>query len=294
LGALTFSTLGAERVWPDELVQRLQLLGEVFANILSRRQSEMEAQRLRQDLSHVGRVSTIGELTASLSHELNQPLAAILSNAQAAERILASTHVNLEAIREILADIVDDDRRAAEVIRRLRALLKKGNVEFTSLDVSEMVGEVARLVSADAVLRNVSVRLELSPQLPPVRGDRVQLQQVVLNLVLNGFDAMRASTADDRTLVLRAASDGSAAVRVDVCDSGGGIDEADTSHMFDAFYTTKADGLGMGLAIARSIVEAHGGRLEARNNPKGGATFSFSLPAGNQEPDGQTEAHVVH
>ena len=190
LGALTFSSFDAERSWPDELVQRLQLLGEVFANILSHRQSEMESQRLRQELSHIGRVSTVGELTASLAHELTQPLTAILHNAQAAQRTLEAGTVNLEEIREILADIVEDDRRAGDVIHRLRGLLKKGNLEFAALDVNEMVTEMTRLVSSEAALRNVSVRLELAPQLPPVRGDRVQLQQVILNLVLNGLDAM--------------------------------------------------------------------------------------------------------
>ncbi len=140
------------------------------------------------------------------------------------------------------------------------------------------MGEVARLVSGDAVLRSVSIRLELAERLPAVQGDRVQLQQVVLNLILNGLDAMRESVTGDRALVLRTARDGPAAVRVAVRDSGTGIDEADLEHIFQAFYTTKTDGMGMGLAIARSIVEAHGGQLEARNNPEGGATFSFTLP----------------
>ena len=280
LGTLTFSTLGAERAWPDELVQRLQLLGEVFANVLSRRQSEMEAQRLRRDLGHVGRVSTMGALTASLAHELNQPLTAILSNAQAAQRILRAEPVQLDEIREILTEIVEDDKRAGEVIYRLRGLLKKGGgLEFTLLDVNEMVGEVARLVSGDAVLRNVTVRLDLAPHLPPVRGDRVQLQQVVMNLVLNGLDAIRESAGTERMLVLWTAKEDTTAVRVAVRDSGTGIDEVDLDHIFQAFYTTKTDGLGMGLAIALSIVEAHGGRLEARNNPDGGATLSFTLPA---------------
>ena len=267
LGTLTFSTLGAERAWPDELVQRLQLLGEVFANVLSRRQSEMEAQRLRRDLAHVGRVSTMGALTASLAHELNQPLTAILSNAQAAQRILRGEPVKRDEILEILTEIVEDDKRAGEVIYRLRGLLKKGGLEFTLLDVNEMVGEVARLVSGDAVLRNVAVRLDLAPHLPLVRGDRVQLQQVVMNLVLNGLDAIRESAGTERTLVLWTAKEDPAAVRIAVRDSGTGIDEVDLDHIFQAFYTTKTDGLGMGLAIALSIVEAHGGRLGARNNP---------------------------
>jgi signal transduction histidine kinase len=282
VGALAFSTLRAERAWRDEFVQRLRLLGEVFANALSRRRSEMEGQRLRQDLAHVGRVSTIGALTTSLAHELNQPLTAILSNAEAAEQLLDSSAPNLKEVREILQDIAKDDRRATQVIHRLRGLLRKGTLEPSSLDINEVIGEVARLVSADAVVRNVSVRLDLAPELPPIRGDRVQLQQVVLNLLLNGLDAMQDAGGGDRSLVLRTVRTGADGVQVAVRDSGTGIDEADLDQIFQAFYTTKAAGMGMGLTIARAIVEAHGGRLEARNNPAGGSTFSFTLPVGAQ------------
>ncbi len=284
VGALAFSTLRAERAWQDELVQRLQLLGEVFANVLSRGRTELEMQRLRQELSHVARVSTVGELTTSLAHELNQPLTAILSNAQAAQRLLAAMPANLEEVQEILKDIVEDDKRASEVIHRLRGLLKPGEVEFRALDVNEMVSEVARLVSGDAVMRKVSIRLELVPGLPPVRGDRVQLQQVVLNLVLNALDAIQESGTRDRTLLLRTTLESSAAIRVAVRDSGVGIGGVEPDQIFRAFYTTKPEGLGMGLAIARSIVESHAGRLEARNNSDGGATFSFTLPISDEEP----------
>jgi signal transduction histidine kinase len=284
VGALAFSTLGPERVWPDELVQRLQLLGEVFANILSRRWSQMEAQQLREDLTHVGRVSTIGELTASLAHELNQPLAAILSNAEAAQDALELNPPSIEEVREILADIVEDDKRASSVIHRLHDLLKKRSPQFTEVDVNEMVSEVTRLVHGDAALRNVSVCLELGPAIPRVRGDRVQLQQVVLNLVLNSLHAIQQSATGNRTIILRTAPESPRAVRVAVQDSGVGIDEADLDRIFEAFYTTKSAGLGMGLAIARSIIEAHGGRLGAYNNPDGGATIFFALPASEEEP----------
>jgi signal transduction histidine kinase len=282
VGALAFSTLRVERAWRDEFVQRLRLLGEVFANALSRRRSEVEGQRLRQDLAHVGRVSTIGALTASLAHELNQPLTAILSNAEAAEQLLDSSAPNLKEVREILQDIAKDDRRATQVIHRLRGLLRKGALEPSALDINEVIGEVARLVSADAVVRNVSVRLDLAPELPPIWGDRVQLQQVVLNLLLNGLDAMPDAGGGDRSLLLRTNRAGAESVQVAVLDSGIGIDETALDQVFQAFYTTKAAGMGMGLTIARAIVEAHGGRLEARNNPAGGATFSFTLPVGAQ------------
>jgi signal transduction histidine kinase len=285
VGGLVFSTGDAKRSRADELLlmQQLHLLGEVFANALSRKQGELETQRLRQELTHIGRVSAMGELSASLAHELNQPLTAILSNAQAAQNLLACDVIDLGAVREILTDIVADDKRAAGVIRRLRSLLRKGDLEFVPLDVNEIVSEVGWLVKNDALIRNVSMRLDLASELPGVLGDRVQLQQVLLNLVLNGLEALRPPWAGARTLVIRTASDGAATVTVAVQDSGTGIDEKDTDRIFQPFYTTKAEGLGMGLAIARTIVDAHGGRLVAANNEHGGATVHFTLPMGRTD-----------
>jgi C4-dicarboxylate-specific signal transduction histidine kinase len=282
VGALALSTLAAERTWLDDLVQRLRLFGEMFATSLARKQAELEAQGLRNDLAHAGRVATIGELTASLAHELNQPLTAILSNAQAGQRVLETVPVNLEEVGEILKDIVEDDKRAGEVIRRLRRLLTKSDPQMRPLDLNEALADVGRLVSGDAIVRGVSIRLELATGLPLVLGDRVQLQQVALNLVLNGMDAMRESSTRDRLLVIRTAMADATAVRVEVRDSGAGIDEADMGKIFQTFYTTKLDGMGMGLAITRSIVDVHGGRLEAHNNPDGGATFAFTLPISHE------------
>jgi PAS domain S-box-containing protein len=284
VGGLVFSTIGDERATSDELKRQLHLLGGVFANLLSRKQAELELQKLRQDLGHVNRVSTIGELTTSLTHELSQPLTAILSNAQAALRLIEVDPLDLGEVREILRDVVADDKRAGAVIHGLRDLLKKGDPQLTVLDLSETVAEVARLIRSDALMRDISIRLELDPTLPPARGDRVQLQQVLLNLALNGMDAMQELRTGDRTLVFRTARDRPGAIRVAVRDSGVGISGRDVERMFEAFYTNKADGMGMGLAIARSIVEAHGGRLEAENNPEGGATFSFTLPVSEEGP----------
>jgi signal transduction histidine kinase len=283
VGGLIFSTVGAERAKSDELIQQLNLVGEVFANALSRKQTELEAQRLRQDLTHIGRVSALGELAASLAHELRQPLTAILYNAQAAQRLLAADVMNLDKVREILSDIIADDKRAGDVIQRLRALLTKGDPEFVSLDLNEIVGEVAWLMRSDAIVRNVPLSLELAADLPRVSGDRVQLQQVVLNLVLNGLEAMREPHAGERTLVVRTAQDGAATVRVEVQDSGPGIDAKALDHMFEPLYTTKAEGLGMGLAIVRTIVDAHGGGLGASNNAQGGATVHFTLPVDEED-----------
>ncbi len=279
VGGLVLSTLAAERARSDELLQQLHLLGEVFAHALSHRQGELEAQQLRQELTHIGRVSVLGEFATSLAHELNQPLAAIVVNAHLAQRLLAAGDaVNLEEVREFLKDIESDGKRAGDLIRRLRSMIKRADPEFVLLDLNELVREVAGLVRSDAVLRNVSMRLELADDLPNVRGDRIQLQQLVLNLVLNGFDAMSESLTGDRTLVIRTARDSATVVTVAVQDSGIGIDDKDMDHIFDPLYTTKPEGLGMGLAIARHIVDAHGGRLVAANNVHGGATFQFTLP----------------
>ena len=225
----------------------------------------------------------MGELTASLAHDLSQPLAAILSNAQAARRLLAADSVDLAQITQILGDIVEDDKRAGAVIHRLRSLLKKGDLERVSLDLNEIVNEVARLVRSDAVIRNVAMSVELAEGLPRVRGDRVQLQQVVLNMVLNGLDAMREPHAGERNLVIRTAANGASIVAVSVEDSGIGIEPEHEEKIFQPLHTTKADGLGMGLAIARTIVEAHGGGIAAWNNPQGGATFRFTLPIARDE-----------
>ena len=284
VGALALSTLAAERTWRHELVQRLRLFGEMFANNLSRKRSELEAQGLRNDLAHAGRVATVGELTASLAHELNQPLTAILSNAQAGQRVLDTAPVDLVEVGEILKDIVEDDKRAGEVIRRLRSLLTKSTPQLSALDLNEALEDVARLVSGDAVVRGVSIQLELASGLPLVLGDRVQLQQVALNLVLNGMDAMRESGAGERILVLRTVTADANMVRAEVKDSGPGINASDMGKIFQTFYTTKPDGMGIGLAITRSIIDAHGGRLEAHNSPGGGAIFSFTLPIAPHRP----------
>jgi signal transduction histidine kinase len=278
LGGLLVATVGAEGAWPDELMEQLHLVGETVANALASAQAEREAGRLRQELAHIGRVSAMGELTASLAHELNQPLTAILNNAEVAQQHLQAAAPNLQELREILDDIVADDKRAAEIIQRLRVLLKKGALEHLPLDINDVVGEVAQLVRNDVVLRNVPMTVDLAPGLPVVRGDRVQLQQVILNMVLNGLEAMAEPNGHARALVIRTSRAGDTAVRVGVEDAGVGIDTDNLERLFQPLYTTKPEGLGMGLAIARTIIEAHGGHLRGANNAAAGATFQFTLP----------------
>jgi two-component system sensor kinase FixL len=243
----------------------------------------VEAVQQRAELAHMARVSTMGELTASLAHELNQPLTAILSNTQAAQRFLSAHPANLNEVREILADIVQDNTRASEVIRRIRALVKKEDLELAHLELLNIIRDVVQLVHSDAVLRNVRVSLQSSPEFPLVRGDKVQLQQVVLNLLLNAFDAMKDCPIDEREVSVQFESNGADVVEVAVRDRGTGLTGDILDKIFQPFFTTKREGLGMGLSISRSIIEAHGGKLWADNNVGSGATFYFTLPVENRK-----------
>ena len=248
-------------------------------DVTERKRVEMEAQRSRQELAHFTRVSTMGELTASLAHELSQPLSGILTNAQAAQRFLAKAQPDLREVRAILSDIVDDDKRAGEVIQRLRDLLRKGEMARDPLDLNALIRDVAKLLASDAVIRNVAFGLELSADPVIVHGDRVQLQQVILNLLLNAMDAMADGAGGGvRTILIRTELGELDAVHVAVEDAGPGLAPDAEHQIFEPFYTTKPSGMGMGLSIARSIVQAHGGLIWATNNPVRGATFHLALP----------------
>jgi signal transduction histidine kinase len=278
LGAMAFGGNTVEPSAHGEWEARLHLIAEVFSSALERHRAEEDARRSRDELAHFLRVSTVGELTTSLAHELNQPLTAILANAQAARQLLGSGPEHDE-LREILSDIVEEDKRAGEVIRRLRALLRKGAPEYAPLDLNTLVAEVVGLVANDATIRNVAIRLDLASEPARVRGDRIQIQQVLLNLLLNAMDAMADLPAGRRlALVTTAIANEEGAVHLAVRDTGSGLSVADPDHAFEPFYTTKPAGMGMGLSIARSIVAAHGGRIWARDNAGAGATFTFSLP----------------
>lgn len=252
----------------------------VFAaarDITERLEEEVEARQRRDEFAHLARVATMGELTASLAHEINQPLSAIMSNAQAARRYLDAPGPDLEEVKEILDDIVKEDARAGKVINRLRALLKKSKTELEPVDLNRVFREMADLLKSDAVIRGVTVFLELAPTLPPVRGDRIQLQQVALNLMLNAFDAVSGGL-QERRIVLRTALEGDM-ILASVSDNGSGIAPGDSERIFEPFYSSKPHGLGMGLSISRSIIIRHGGRMWAQSNADGGATFCFTLPA---------------
>lgn len=254
------------------------LVRAVSLDITERKQAEQERQLLRQEIAHVGRVSMMGQLASALAHEINQPLGAILRNAEAAELFMQNASPDLDEIRAILADIREDDQRAGTVIDRMRGLLKRHELDTRPLDLGELVGDVAALVRTDAAVRQVKLDVDMLGDLPPVRGDRVHLQQVLLNLILNGMDALNGARREDRRVSVTARLDGTKTIEIGVRDTGTGIPADKLAHIFDPFFTTKLNGMGMGLPISRTIIEAHGGRLWAENSNSGGATFYFTLP----------------
>jgi PAS domain S-box-containing protein len=259
----------------------VRMLG-VCIDITARKQAEGEELRQRAELAHLSRVTMLGELSSSLAHELNQPLGAILRNTEAAELFLQDPSPDLEELRAILADIRSDDQRAGAVIDRMRSLLKRREVEHNLLDLNVLVSEVVGLVRPDAGLRKVQLALEAVSSIPLVRGDRVQLQQVLLNLLLNAMDAVNDCAPDRRQVIVRVQPAGTQ-VEVTVSDTGHGIPSDKSARLFEPFFTTKANGMGMGLPISRRIMEAHLGSIRAGNGSAAGATFHFSLPVAKEE-----------
>jgi PAS domain S-box-containing protein len=251
----------------------------IAQDVTERKVEQFELQQQRRDLTRLSRVVMMGELSGSLAHELNQPLTAILANAEAAQRFIEQDPPDLEELRAILVDIATQDRRAGEVISRLRQLLRSGETKREPLDVNEMIAETIRLLRSDLVSQRVTLHTELAHGLPPVQADRVQLQQVVINLVMNACDATRELPAAQRRLVLRSALVPGRGVQVSLEDNGHGLPPGDPERLFESFVTTKPDGMGLGLSICRTILQAHQGRLWAESNPEGGATFYFSLAA---------------
>jgi len=245
--------------------------------LMKKRDSEIEEQR--EELLHVTRVGKLAEFVSSLAHEISQPLTAILSYAQAAQRMFKDKEPKLQ---EILQYIINDNQRATEVIRRLRVLLKKSKPKFESLNINTLINDTVALILPQITSNNKVIHFELDSNLPMIYGDRIQLQQVLLNLISNSLEAMEQSS-DSRELSVKSFLKDSQTVMVQVRDSGCGIPEENMKKLFTHFFTSKPDGLGMGLSISRSIVEAHGGHLEAENNVDGGATFNFSLPISIKE-----------
>jgi len=254
-------------------------------DITERKRAEAEAREndrryrdMQMALAHANRVATMGRLTASIAHEVNQPLAAVVANAEACLRWLDRGTPDLDGVRRSVEWIIDDGNRASEVIRRIRALANKTDIEKAPLDINDVISEVIALVHRELTSLQVSLRMELAPALPMILGDRVQLQQVIINLVMNGIEAMRSITERPRELVILSRRDETQQVLVSVKDCGVGISAENADRLFNPFFTTKSGGMGMGLSICRSIMEAHDGRLWAAANVPHGATFQFTLP----------------
>ena len=251
-----------------------------------RRVAEVEARHRMSELAHMNRRATVGELSASLAHELNQPLGSILTNAETAELIANSPSPDMAEIKEIMADIKRDDLRAAEIIRRLRNILKKAPSETRDLDLNEVVREVFDFLAVQAGARGFALSNVPAQQMLQVHGDRIQVQQVILNLILNGMEAMADAPAGQRKIIGRLAQLDEAFAEISIYDFGSGISSAVLEKVFDPFFTTKMEGMGMGLSIARTIVEAHGGRIWAENHAVGGAVFRFTLPLAKRVHEG--------
>lgn len=257
---------------------RLEYIGAVV-DVTATKQAEEKLLRAQAELAHVTRVTTLGELTASIAHEVNQPLTAVVANAEAGLRWLDRETPDLDAVRRSVRCVVNDGIRASEVVRRVRTLVNKSDIERAPIDIDHVVTEVIALIQRELISHRISLRTELAPSLPKILGDRVQLQQVIINLVMNGIEAMQSITDRPRVLVIQSAEDETHRVHVSVTDCGVGISAENANRLFDAFFTTKSSGMGMGLSICRSIIEAHGGRLSVSPNEGPGATFQFVLPS---------------
>jgi C4-dicarboxylate-specific signal transduction histidine kinase len=266
----------------SELSARVADLAEanarLQAEVIERKQTSEALREAQVELARVTRVTMLGEITASIAHEVNQPLAAVVMSGNACRRWLAADPPNLEEAQAAVQRVIADGNRASDVVRRIRSLLQRQVAERVEMQINEVIGETVDFTRSELARHHVSLRTELGGELPPVVGDRVGLQQVLVNLILNGADAMSGVAEASRVLTLRSRADGREGVVVEVQDRGKGLDPEHASRIFEAFFSTKPGGLGMGLAISRSIVEAHGGRLRAIPNDGAGTTLHFTLP----------------
>lgn len=278
-GALAFATLGKERVWTGDEIADLKLIAEIIGNVISRQRAEIRADQLRAEIMHSTRAAMLGELAATMAHELNQPLTAILSNAQAARRFMAADeNVNPGEIQSILDDIVRDSKRAGSVIHNLRAMLSKEPAAREICSINEIIREAIEFMHGELVGHQTQVQYRLPDNIAPVSIEKVEMQQVLMNLLLNAIQAMEQTPPESRFIEINTSCiDG--AVKVEVRDNGCGIPSDRLSEIFAPFYTTKNTGLGMGLAICRRMIEAHSGRIQAINHKNGGSSIIFMLPS---------------
>ncbi|MBV8773705.1 MAG: GAF domain-containing sensor histidine kinase [Deltaproteobacteria bacterium] len=278
LGGLTFGKFRAPRHWSQHELQRLRIVGQIIAGSMERKQNALRSRKLRDEIAVASRRSTLGELAASIAHELNQPLAAILSNLGGLARLLSQQHQQPTGASIAVRNAIQDTKRAAEIVRRLRNMFKTGETHRTANDVRSLVQEVVALVNNEAAFRGIRLHFEESPSTLHATVDRVQVQQCVMNLIINALEAIAQITSGPREVTITTASETGGWIRVSVSDTGVGIDPTIGAQIFEPFVTSKSKGMGLGLLVTRSIVESHGGRIWFVPNPDRGTTFSFTLP----------------
>ena len=283
IGAASFGKFRSARQWPPELLDHMALSVRLFGSAIERKQSEMAIRAVRTELRVASRRNVMSELVASLSHEINQPLGAILSNLGGVARLLSQGNPQPAMALEAVNSAIDDTKRTAEIVRRIRSMFKHHVEHKTALGIGTLIDEVVKLTTGEAALRKIALQVEVSPAAQRVIGDSIQLQQCVLNLVMNAFDAIAEANSARRAVIVKVAPEKTGWVGVSVSDSGAGIAPAVASRLFEPFVTTKKDGMGLGLLVTRSIVEGHGGRLWATPNPDQGTTFTFTLPVADRK-----------
>ncbi|MES2476978.1 MAG: ATP-binding protein [Verrucomicrobiota bacterium] len=276
-GALAFATVTVERQWTEDELSGLKLVAQIFGHVICQRRAEARAEQLRDEIQRCSRASMLGELAAALAHEINQPLTAILGNAQAARRFLDQGNADPAEIRIIIDDIIRDDKRASAVVKNLRVMLDGSPARQENCCLNKIVREVAEFLHSEMKSGGVELKLDLASKLPPIRAARIEVQQVLINLIGNAAHAMADTPLEERHITLQTRTNGNR-VNVLIQDRGHGIPHEHFDRIFEPFHTTRPDGLGMGLAICRRIASAHGGGIHAVNHQSGGAAFSFSLP----------------
>jgi signal transduction histidine kinase len=287
IGAATFGKFGSPRAWPPELIERLALAVRLVGSAIERKQSEASLQQVRAELRLASRRSMMGELVGSLAHELNQPLGAILSTLGGLARLLSKGNPEPAMALTAVSDAIEDTKRAGEIVRRVRTMFKGDETRKRAIGISALVAEVVRLIESEAAVREIAVRTEVSPSAQRVFGDRVQLQQCVLNLLMNAFEAIAEARSDRREVTVKVAPEKTGWISLSVSDTGAGIDPSVAHRLFEPFVTTKSKGMGLGLLVTRSIVENHGGKIWVMPNPDWGTTFTFALPlAKSRREDG--------
>ena len=283
LGILTFGKFRNTRHWSPKELRRLRIIGQIIAGALERKRADLRSRKLLEELAIASRRATMGELTASIAHELNRPLGAILSNLEGIARLLSQGNPQPALSSGAVRNAIEDTKRAAEIVRRFRSMFKSDETHKVAIDVRQLVNDVVKLVGREAAFRGIALRIDESTFPPRAMGDRIQIQQCVLNLLMNALDATAQTTSGPRDVTIRVAPEKSGWIGVSVCDTGAGIDASVANRVFEPFVTTKSKGMGLGLLVTRSIVEAHGGRISFTPNPGGGTTFTFTLPVAQGE-----------